>query len=76
MCARGSVNAVPLSCSAYSPSGARCGELRPDGQRAGHGLRGVLVAEPGEIGQAASEPVTSELTKPHLPLAVEPSGPP
>ena len=29
--ARGWVNAVPLSCSAYRPSGARCGEFRPAG---------------------------------------------
>ena len=29
--ARGWVNAVPLSCSANRPSGARCGELRPAG---------------------------------------------
>ena len=29
--ARGWVNAVPLSCSANKPSGARCGELRPAG---------------------------------------------
>ena len=28
---RGWVNAVPLSCSAYRPSGACCGELRPAG---------------------------------------------
>ena len=28
---RGWVNAVPLSCSAYRPRGARCGELRPAG---------------------------------------------
>src|SRR5262249_27435958 len=27
----GWVNAVPLNCSAYSPSGACCGELRPSG---------------------------------------------
>lgn len=33
--ARGSVNAVPLSCSAYSPSGARWGELRPSGRAPG-----------------------------------------
>ena len=31
LAARGWVNAVPLSCSAYSPSGARCGEFRPAG---------------------------------------------
>src|SRR5690606_41657918 len=28
---RGAVNAVPLSCSAYSPCATRCGELRPTG---------------------------------------------
>ena len=33
--ARGWVNAVPLSCSAYRPSGARCGELRPAGRAPG-----------------------------------------
>lgn len=33
--ALGSVNAEPLSCSAYSPSGARCGELRPIGSAPG-----------------------------------------
>ena len=33
--ARGWVNAVPLSCSAYRPSGARCGELRPAGSAPG-----------------------------------------
>lgn len=31
LCALGSVNAVPLSCSAYRPNGARCGEFRPSG---------------------------------------------
>ncbi len=35
LCARGSVNAVPLSCSAYSPSGARWGEFRPSGRAPG-----------------------------------------
>jgi hypothetical protein len=35
LCARGSVNAEPLSCSAYSPSGARWGELRPSGSAPG-----------------------------------------
>ncbi len=35
LCARGSVNAVPLSCSAYRPSGARCGEFRPWGSAPG-----------------------------------------
>ena len=33
--ARGWVNAVPLSCSVYRPSGARCGELRPAGSAPG-----------------------------------------
>src|SRR5690606_9065780 len=28
---RGAVNAVPLSCSAYSPCATRCGEFRPTG---------------------------------------------
>src|SRR5690554_2902107 len=28
---RGAVNAVPVSCSAYSPCATRCGELRPTG---------------------------------------------
>jgi hypothetical protein len=32
---RGAVNAVPDSCSAYSPYGARCGELRPCGSAPG-----------------------------------------
>ena len=30
--ARGWVKAVPLICSAYRPSGACCGELRPSGR--------------------------------------------
>lgn len=33
--ALGSVNAVPLNCSAYSPSGARWGALRPCGSAPG-----------------------------------------
>ena len=33
--ARGWVNAVPLICSAYRPSGARCGEFRPAGSAPG-----------------------------------------
>ena len=36
--ARGSVNAVPLSCSAYSPSGRALRGVAPDGQGAGDGL--------------------------------------
>ena len=35
LAARGWVNAVPLSCSAYRPSGARCGEFRPAGSAPG-----------------------------------------
>src|ERR1700722_15466875 len=31
LAARGAVNAVPENCSAYSPNGQRCGELRPRG---------------------------------------------
>src|ERR1700690_2069386 len=31
LAARGAVNAVPENCSAYSPKGQRCGELRPRG---------------------------------------------
>ena len=31
LAARGAVKAVPLSCSAYRPSGATWGELRPTG---------------------------------------------
>ena len=33
--ARGWVNAVPLSCSAYKPSGACWGEFRPAGSAPG-----------------------------------------
>jgi hypothetical protein len=35
LCARGAVNAVPDSCSAYSPYGGRCGELRCAGSAPG-----------------------------------------
>ena len=33
---RGAVKAVPLTCSAYRPYGAFCGELRPTGRAPGN----------------------------------------
>ena len=55
--ARGAVNAVPRSCSAYSPCATCCGELRPCRQRARQRLGGELVAEAGLVAGAACDRV-------------------
>ena len=46
--ARGSVKAEPLSCSAYSPSGARWGALRPCGRAPGTASELCSLPKPRE----------------------------
>ena len=41
------MNALPLSCSANRPSGARCGELRPAGSAPGTASLANSFPKPG-----------------------------
>ena len=54
LAARGAVNAVPESCSAYKPYATRCGELRPTGKAPGkasvvHSLAKPLIMGEGTL---------------------------
>ncbi len=46
LCARGAVKAVPESCSAYRPYGARCGEFCPTGSAPGSASVANSLAKP------------------------------
>lgn len=61
--ALGSVNAVPLSCSAYRPSGARCGELRPCGSAPGTASEACSLPKP----ERYSSPSAVFLASPLMP---------
>ena len=49
---RGTVNGVPESCSAYSPRGGRCGELRPCGRAPGMASVANSLPNPVCVGNA------------------------